>query len=83
LRVTLRSRGCVQHDIIEWSRHQEHYSAGTYTLAVAAYHKWARRVAPIPYAVVIRLVDTTRSAQVYTEVQNILAQIEVQSQART
>lgn len=82
LRVTLRSRGCVQHDIIEWSRHQEHYSAGTYTLAVAAYHKWTRMVAPIPFAVVVRLEDTTRTAQVYTEVQSILADIEIQAQTR-
>jgi len=79
LRVTLRSRGCVQHDIIEWSRHQEHYSTSTYTLAVAAYRKWARKVAPIPYAVVVRLADTTRSALVYTEVQNILARLEVRA----
>jgi len=84
LRVTLRSRGCVQHDIIEWSRHQAHYSDRTYTLAVAAYRKWTRKVAPIPYAVVVRLEDTTRTTQdVYVEVQSILAQIEVQAQART
>lgn len=84
LRVTRRSRGCVQHDVIEWSRHQAHYSDGTYTLAVASYRKWTRKVDPIPYAVVVRLEDTTRTTQdVYVEVQNILAQIEVQAQLRT
>jgi len=84
LRVTRRSRGCVQHDVIEWSRHQAHYSDGTYTLAVASYRKWARKVHPIPYAVVVRLEDTTQTTQdVYVEVQNILAQIEVQAQPRT
>jgi len=81
LRVTLRSRGCVQHDIIEWSRHKEHYSDRNYTLAVAAYHKWTRKVDPIPFAVVVRLEDATRTTEVYAEVQNILTQIEVQAQA--
>jgi hypothetical protein len=80
--LNLRSRGCVQHDIIEWTRHEEHYSAGTYTLAVAAYKKWPREAAPIPYAVVIRLEDTTQSTQVYAEVQNILTQIEIRARAR-
>jgi len=83
LGVNLRSRGIVQHDIIEWRRHERQFSEGNYTLAVAAYKKWARRVAPVPYAVVVRLEDTTRSAQVYSEVQKILAEIEVQSRART
>jgi len=80
LGVNLRSRGCVQHDVIEWSRHREHYSTATYTLAVAAYQKWQRKVAPIPYAVVVRLEDTTRTTPIYIEVQNILARIEVQAQ---
>ncbi len=83
LGVTLRSRGCVQHDTVEWKRHQERYSARPYTLAVAAYHKWTRKVRPIPFAVVVRLEDTTRTAQVYTEVQNILTQIEIQARPRT
>lgn len=79
LRVNLRSRGCVQHDIFEWSRHQDSYSAGTYTLSVAAYRRWNRKVAPIPFAVVARIEDTTRTAHVYAEVQNILTQIEVRA----
>lgn len=80
LGVTLRSRGCVQHDIIEWSRHQARYSAGAYTLAVATYQKWKRKVKPIPYAVVVRLEDTTRTTHsVYVEVQNALAMIEVRA----
>lgn len=83
LRVTLRSRGCVQHDIIEWIRHQDHYSAGSYTLAVAAYQKWTRKVEPVPYAIVVRLEDTTRTAEVYTEVQNILARIQVEARTST
>jgi hypothetical protein len=81
LGVNLRSRGCVQHDFFEWDRHHEHYSAATYTLAVAAYHKWARQVGAVPYAVVVRLEDTTRGTQLYTEVQSILARIEVETRA--
>ena len=80
LGIRLRSRGTVQHDVIEWTRHQEHYSTGTYTLAVAAYEKWGRaKPAPVPYAVVIRLEDTTETTHVYSAVQNILAQIEVRA----
>ena len=84
LGIRLRSRGAVQHDIVEWTRHHEQYSANMYTLAVAAYEKWARsRPEPIPYAVVIRLEDMTRTTQVYTAVQNILAEIQVRARAST
>lgn len=81
--IRLRSRGTTQHDIIEWSRHQQDYSADNYTLAVAAYEKWARaRPSLVPYAVVVRLEDTTQSTDVYSEVSNILAQIEVRARAQ-
>ncbi len=84
LGITLRSRGTVQHDMIEWTRHQEHYSASTYTLAVAAYEKWGRtNPAPVPYAAVIRLEDTTETTQVYLAIQNILAEIEVRPRTST
>jgi hypothetical protein len=81
--VNARSRGCVQHDVIEWSRHQEEYSATSYTLAIASYQKWQRVVQPIPYALVVRLEDTSRIVQVYTEVQNILTQLEIELHARS
>lgn len=82
LGIRLRSRGTIQHDIIEWTRHQEQYSANSYTLAISAYEKWARNnPEPVPFAVVVRLEDTTRTTQVYAAVQNILNRIQVRSRA--
>ena len=78
--VQAHSRGTVQHDVITWQQHQERYSTGNYTLAIAAYKKWAR--APVPYAVVVRLEDTTRSAFVYSSVQRVLAEAEVEARSR-
>jgi Subtilase family len=79
--ITLRSRGVIQHDVYEWSRHRKEFSTGLYTLAIAAYEKWGRaNPGPVPYAVVVRLEDTTLTcSQVYTEVQDILAQIEIRT----
>ena len=77
-----RSRGTVQHDVIEWERHRESYSAGNYTLAVAAYERWRRaNPGPVRYGVVVRLEDTSRSTKVYAETQGILATVEAQVQA--
>jgi len=83
LGITLRSRGTIQHDMIEWTRHQERYSEQTYTLAITAYKKWETTVASVPYAVVVRLEDTNESTHVYSAVQNILAGIEIRARART
>ncbi|MDY7006853.1 MAG: S8 family serine peptidase [Cyanobacteriota bacterium] len=80
--ITLRSRGTVQYGICEWKKHKSEYSQQCYTLAIAAYEKWGRKNKnpdPVPYAVVVRLEDETQTAQVYTEVQNIMAQLEVQA----
>ncbi|MEM1167605.1 MAG: S8 family serine peptidase [Cyanobacteria bacterium P01_H01_bin.35] len=78
--ITLRSRGTVQHGIYEWKKHKSEYSQQCYTLAIAAYEKWGRKNPDsVPYAVVVRLEDETQTAQVYTEVQNIMAQLEVQA----
>lgn len=74
--ITLRSRGTVQHGIYEWKQHQLNHSKNCYTLVIAASKKWGDD--HVPYAVVVRLEDTTQTAQVYAEVQNILTQIEVQ-----
>ncbi|MEA5550197.1 S8 family peptidase [Anabaena cylindrica UHCC 0172] len=82
--LTLRSRGTVQHDIFEWKIHRQEHSNNFYTLAIAAYEKWGREnPSPVSYAVVVRLEDTTQSALVYAEVQNILASIEAQTQGRS
>jgi hypothetical protein len=70
---TLRSKGTVQHDVFEWTDHLEAFSVGSYTLAVASFERWQRKNPPsLPFAVVVRLEDTTRSAQVYTEVRTIV-----------
>ncbi len=75
--ITLRSRGTVQHGICEWKQHKLEYSQNCYTLAIAAYKKWDDQ--PVPYAVVVRLEDTTQTAQVYADVQNIITQLEIQT----
>ena len=81
--VNLRSRGAIQHDIFEWTDHRPEYSANHYTLALAAYEKWGRQnPEPIPYAAVVRLEDTTRNVKIYTEIKNLLAQIEIQTSVR-
>ena len=78
--ISLRSRGTTQHDIYEWSAHQREYSANFYTLAIAAYEKWGRpNPDPVPYAIVVRLEDTTRTCNIYTEIQNIYARVEVRT----
>jgi len=70
-----RSRGCVQHDIVVWQRHLPIHSSGPFTLAVATHKRWARKVQPVPFAVVLRLEDTGRTTPIYTEVKEILARI--------
>lgn len=79
----LRSRGTVQHDVFEWTEHPESFSESSYTLAIASHERWNRNTtAPaVPFAVVARLEDTTRTAEVYAEVRNIL--VEVKSRVRT
>lgn len=81
-KVTRRSRGVVQHDVFEWAEHREEYSGNNYTLAVAAYKKWPRKLHAVPFAVVIRLEDTGQKARVYTEIQRILVELEVQASLR-
>lgn len=82
LGITLRSRGTVQHDVFDWHTHKTEFSLNHYTLAVASYLKWGGFATPVPFSVVVRLEDTTRSTQVYSEVSKILTQIEVQSRSQ-
>jgi len=71
--VNLRSKGTVQHGVWEWHKHSEKYSEHFYTLAIATYRKWSSKtLKPVPYAVVVRLEDTTGTAPIYTEIQNLL-----------
>jgi hypothetical protein len=81
LGITRRSRGAIQHDIAEWNVHKPEYSAHHYTLAVAAYKKWDSKVAPVPFAAVVRIEETSQTAEIYSEVRNSL--IELRIQART
>jgi hypothetical protein len=48
-------------------------------LAIAAYKKWDDDA--VPYAVVVRLEDTTQTAQVYAEVKNIMVELEIQTRS--
>ncbi len=79
--VQQRSRGTVQHDIFEWDEHLEDFSRGHYTLAVAAIERWNRQNPPsIPYAVVVRIEDLSRSVEIYTEIR---AAVEVEENIQT
>lgn len=63
-----RSRGSVQHACYQWSQHKKEYSDGHYTLAVAAYQRWQRKVENVPFAVVVRLEDLGRNVPIYVPV---------------
>ena len=83
LGVTLRSRGTVQHDKCEWTVHKTGYSTGPYTLAIAAYERWGRtKPNPIPFAVVVRLEEETRSADVYARVRASLEVLQARAGVR-
>lgn len=82
--INLRSRSTLQHDIFEWTRHQEEHSEHNYTLAVVASKaKWGGGTPPpVKLAVVVRLEDLSRSvAQVYSSVARANAEIRVQAGA--
>lgn len=66
--VIKRSRGTIQHAVFEWGKHQRQYSDRHYTLAIAAYKRWQRKVSPIPFAVVVRLEDLGRRVEIYSRV---------------
>ena len=84
LGIQQRSRGTVQHDITEWKNHKATYSSNHYTLAIAAYEKWGRtNPPPIPFAVVVRLEDTARSAEIYSQVKNALISLEIPTRTGT
>jgi hypothetical protein len=64
-----RSRGTMQHAAYEWSQHRKEYSDGHYTLAIAAYKRWTKKVKNVPIAVVVRLEDLGRRIPIYAHVQ--------------
>ena len=80
LGVRARSKGTIQHDYHLWTRHSRNYSKGHYRLAIAAFEKWQRQSPPpVPYAVVVRIEDLSRSVPVYTEVKNILTKVPIRA----
>ncbi len=81
-RITLRSRGTVQHDWHDWTQHRVEYSDNHYTLAIANHKRWGRAVEPIPFAVVIRIEDLGATVPIYTEIANAIDVI-IESQSRT
>jgi hypothetical protein len=76
LGVNRRSRGTIQHDALTWT-HNEQFSQGHYTLAIAAYKRWSTK--PVPFAVVVRLEDIGKSVDVYDEVRVAVEQIRVRA----
>ncbi|QDV50093.1 S8 family peptidase [Gimesia fumaroli] len=71
-KVNRRSRGTVQHDWCEWTQHREEFSNNHYTLAIASYKKWQRKVEPTKIGVVVRIEDLGGTVMVYNEVRTQL-----------
>ncbi|MBX3180336.1 MAG: hypothetical protein KF886_23545 [Candidatus Hydrogenedentes bacterium] len=80
--VQRRSRGTVQHDFLEWTEHKAAHSDGHYTRAIASYKRWQRKTQPVPFAVVVRLEDLGREADVYARVANALTEVKVAARGR-
>jgi len=81
-KITRRSRGTVQHDWHEWSKHRDEYSDSHYTLALASHKRWGRAVEPVPFAVVIRIEEIGATIPIYTEIANAI-DVLVKTQTRT
>lgn len=67
-----RSKGLVQHDILEWTRHTEEHSSGDYVLALLFRSLWSSNQKPVKYSVVVRLEDEGRAVQIYDLVRTSL-----------
>jgi len=48
-KVTRRSRGTVQHDSLEWTKHHEIFSQNLDTPALASHQRWSRAIKPVPF----------------------------------
>ena len=60
--------------------HRPEYSAHNYTLAIATYEQWGRQNPPVgSFAVVVRIEDTSQSAEIYSEVNNALIALRVRA----
>lgn len=67
-KVTLRSRGAVQHDWFDWQTHKKEFSENNYVLAISANKRWGRSPQPTKFAVVIRIEDLGGTVPIYTEI---------------
>jgi len=71
--ITLRSKGALQHATFDWTNHHEEYSQNHYTLAIGSYEQWNRKNGgEIPYAVVVRIEDLSKSCRVYSLVNSMI-----------
>lgn len=77
-KVTRRSRGTVQHDRFTWTRHAEHYSSNHYTLAVATYRRWQRRVTPTRVGIVVWVEDLGREVPIYAAIEQSIEALQVE-----
>lgn len=75
-KVTRRSRGTrgpsgsVQHDSLEWTKHNESYSQNHCTRALASHKRWTRDLQPVPFGLVIRIEDTGAQVPIDTATTN-------------
>ena len=68
---------------LEWTQHRDGYSENHYTLAVAAYERWGRsNPESVPFAIVLRVEDIGKAAKVYTEIAEVLAELQIQARGR-
>lgn len=72
-----RSKGTIQHDVFEWTNHRESYSDNDYLLAVSLYKRWS--TLPVPFAVVVRLEETSWSTPIYSKVKARIGELRVRT----
>jgi hypothetical protein len=75
--IQTRSKGTVQHDVFKWTQHKEHYSKNDYILAVSLYKRWSSK--QVPFAVVIRLEDSSNTIPIYSKVRAKLLAAQVRT----
>ena len=74
--ISRRSAGTLQRDTFEWSDHKETYSDNDYVIAVSLTPASWMRDSAVPFAVVVRIEDTTGRYQ------DLYARIRARVQAR-
>lgn len=83
-KITRRSRGAIQHDSCEWTQHRSEFSENHYTLAVAAYKRWKRKVAAMQFGVVVRIEELGATVPLYVPISNAIdTLVKLQAELRT